>query len=124
MPWINKPKKKREVIDNVAKRREVYDSSLWRRIRKAKLREDPLCEVCSLENKITLGEDIHHLRSFLKAETIEERDQLAFDSNNLLTVCRKHHNEIHNGDLKNCESLESIEKRLQEINKDNNKDNQ
>ena len=119
MPWINKPKKKREVIDNVAKRQEVYNTNLWHRLRKAKLRDNPLCEVCSLEGKITLGEDIHHLRSFLKAETIEERDSLAFDSNNLLTVCRKHHNEIHNGDLKGCESLDAIEQRLKELNQDN-----
>ena len=119
MPWINKPSKKREVIDNVAKRQEVYNTNLWHRLRKAKLREDPLCFVCLLESKITLAEQVHHLRSFLKAETIEERDQLAFNSENLCSVCQKCHNRIHNGDLKNCESLESIEQRLKELNQDN-----
>lgn len=117
MPWIEKPKKKRQPSINRDKRQDVYQTGLWKRMRLAKLREQPLCEVCMLEGRVKLAEHAHHLVSFMKATNEIERDRLAFDSNNLCSVCNQCHARIHVGDLKGCESLESIEKRIQEINK-------
>ena len=118
MAWIyKKPKKQRKTL-NTEKRQEVYNTSLWRRMRLAKLRNNPLCEICLLEGRTTLGEHIHHLRSFMEADTIEERDQLAYDSNNLLTVCTEDHNRLHNGDLKGCKTKQAIQERIEQF-KDN-----
>lgn len=117
MAWIYKPKRKYNNQNNRDKRQEIYNTTLWKRMRLAKLMNNPLCEVCLLENKTTLGEDVHHLISFLTVNNPVERDKLAFDSNNLLTVCRECHNNIHNGFLKGCHSLESIKERLESLNK-------
>ena len=121
MPWIvRKGKRSKNKSYNTQKRREVYDSSLWKRMRLAHLRDNALCEVCLLQDKVTLAEAVHHLKTFMGAETKEERDQLAYDSENFCSVCPTCHNRIHNGDLKGCESLDQIKARLEEINNSNN----
>lgn len=118
MAWIYKPKRKNNLEGNRAKRQDVYNTSLWRKMRLAKLMEQPLCEVCLLVDKVTLAEHAHHLKSFMQSNNINERDQLAYDSQNLLSVCAKCHNRIHNGDLKGCDSVEEIKERLKQ--NDNN----
>lgn len=110
--YIYKPKRKR-TSPTVGKRKEVYNTTLWRRMRLAHLNINPLCEVCLLEGKTTLGEDVHHIHSFMDAKDIYERDRLAFDSNNLLTVCKICHSRLHNGDLKGCRTKNEIELLLQ-----------
>lgn len=116
MPWIDKPKRKYDNKPNIDKRQEVYNTTLWKRMRIAKLRDFPLCEVCLLEGKTTLAEHVHHLRSFMTAKDIFERDELAFSSDNLCSVCHNCHNRIHNGDLKGCERLSAIKRRIEELN--------
>lgn len=115
MPWIEKPKKKYKNQSNRVKRQNIYNTTLWKRMRLAKLMETPICEVCALEGKSTLAEHIHHKISFMEADDPVERDRLAFSYENLLSVCEEHHNEIHNGDLRGCKTLEQIKKRLQEL---------
>ena len=115
MAWIYKPSKKRTKTVNVEKRQEIYNTSLWHRMRLAKLREDPLCEICLMEGRTTLADQVHHLRSFLEAENLEERDKLAFDSNNFCSICQECHNMIHNGDLRGCKSLDQIKDRLEQL---------
>lgn len=110
MPQIYKPKKKREYNDYNGKRQKrqsVYNTTRWRDIRKAKLMKDPLCEICLLEDKTTLAEDVHHLNSFVDYED-NQALTLAFDSNNLCSVCKKCHWRCHNGDLKGTKSIEDI----------------
>lgn len=116
MPTIPKLSSKRRKTFKTQKRQEVYQSGLWQRMRLAQLRNEPLCQVCLLQEKITLADSVHHLKSFMEAQTTEERDQLAFDSENLCSICSSCHSRIHNGDLKGCESLEQIETRLKQIN--------
>ena len=115
MPEIYKPKRNYKNNSNRWKRQEVYNTDLWKRMRLAQLMKEPLCWICLLEGKTTLGEDIHHIRSFMTADNEIERDKLAFDSNNLLTLCRNCHNRVHNGDLKGCKSKEQIKQRLLEL---------
>lgn len=116
MPYINKPKKnynKKKQQNDIdrKKRSEVYNSSTWRKLRLAKQMANPLCEVCEMENKTTLTEDIHHLVSYTQF-TGAERDAVAFDYNNLIAVCKYHHNLLHHGFLKGATTLEEIEERL------------
>ena len=115
MAWIYKKPKKQNKAFNTKKRQEVYNTSLWRRMRLAYLRDNPLCEICLMEGRTILGEHVHHVRSFMDADTIEERDQLAFDSNNLLTVCHECHNRLHNGDLKGLKTKQAIQERIEQL---------
>lgn len=117
MPWIDKPKRKNNNSGKYKNRQEVYNTTLWRRMRMSKLMEQPLCEVCLMMGKTTLAEHIHHKISFLEAKDIYERDELAFSYENLMSVCQEHHNSLHNGELKGCKTMEQIKTRLEDINK-------
>lgn len=115
MAWIEKKKKasvKRSHV-RVDERQEVYRSTLWRKMRVAKLMEQPLCEVCLIQDKVTAGEHVHHIRSFMDAPDKVIRDALAYDPANLMTVCETCHGRIHGGDLRGCLTMEEIKKRLQ-----------
>ena len=116
MAWIYKPKRKYDKDTNRQKRQDIYNTTLWKRMRLSKLMRQPMCEVCLLEDKSTLAEHCHHLVSFMEAENEFERDALAYDSNNLISVCQLCHNRIHNGDLKGCKSLDEINTRLHILN--------
>lgn len=116
MAWIYKPKRDYKKQQNRTKRQDVYNTTLWRRLRLAKLREQPICQICEMEGKTKLSEHCHHLDSFMDAGNPVERDAKAFDSNNLICLCQYHHNQIHNGVLKGCKTLDEIKKRLELLN--------
>ena len=126
MPTINlgnKPKRefnKSSNGENKKERAKFYSTEQWKKLRLAKLYEQPLCEVCKLkgmvenneEKYLTLAEEVHHLRSFMKGANYNEQAMLFYDFNNLCSICKKCHSEIHTGNLKGCESLEEILDRL------------
>ncbi len=107
MPWIEKKKKKRDNIGNRKERQQIYNTPLWKNMRLAHVQQSPLCEVCKIEGKVTLAEDCHHWISFV-GKSEEEKNLLAFNPDNIVSVCRKCHNEIHNGKYRGCTSLEDI----------------
>lgn len=84
MPYIEKKKRNNNRSSNYNKRQDVYATSLWKRMRLAYLMEHPLCEICLLEGKTTLGEHVHHKISFVGVDDPIERDRLAYDYNNLM----------------------------------------
>lgn len=98
MPTIHKPKRRvsRKGNSYDAERRRIYNSERWRKLRKLKFSNDPLCEMCLKAGRITPAEDIHHIRSFMDASTIEERCRLAYDYTNLMSLCKKCHQRVHN----------------------------
>ena len=114
MAYINRPKKRtaeREREDrNRRERQKVYQSNTWKQLTKAKRMRDPLCEVCKMEGRITPASDTHHLKSFTTNanNSTQINLSLAYDSQNLLSVCDKCHWEIHHGKLKGCKSKAEI----------------
>lgn len=114
MAYIEKKKRNYRKRSNikVSDRQEVYQSALWKKIRLHKLMTDPLCEVCLLMGKTTGGDHVHHMISFVNATDRIERDRLAYDTDNLMTVCESCHGRIHGGDLKGCTDINGIKKRL------------
>ncbi len=117
MAYIYKPKKK-QTIDSAKqkKRREIYNSKIWKEMRMAQMMKHPLCEICEMEGKTTLAIDAHHLISFLDVPN-ELMLNYAFDSNNIISVCKECHNRIHNGDLKGCKTKEDIKRKIDNIRK-------
>lgn len=114
MAWIEKPKKKTTRPHQGERRRRmsVYNRQIWRRLREWKLRTDPLCQVCEEWGDTVPGEDVHHIKSFTAARDDAERDELAYDERNLLTVCDRCHHSLHHGYLKGAESMEAIKERI------------
>lgn len=102
MPTINKPKKKynrkkhgvHELIQ-----KHVYSTARWVNVRKAYYMQHPLCERCLAEGRTKETketEEIHHILPLKQCNgDLNYLLQLAFDSENLMSVCCKCHEEIH-----------------------------
>lgn len=116
MAWIKKNKARRRdyAIATTARkeRMKVYNTTLWRRLSEQKKRENPLCEICSMTQIIRPATDVHHLQTFTTAVSDEQRDALAYDWDNLISLCDQCHNSIHHGLLKGCRSREEIKERI------------
>lgn len=97
MPTINKPKKKQNYKkhgrnEEVA---EIYNSPQWKKLRKAYFIQNPLCEMCLEENKVTPAEEVHHVKPILTGASRLEMEELAYNPNNLRSLCQFHHHLIH-----------------------------
>ncbi|WP_291580925.1 HNH endonuclease signature motif containing protein [Bacteroides sp.] len=98
MPTIFRPKKTQKKTGDLydAERRKIYNSERWRRLRAWKFVCNPLCEVCLSKDVITPAEDIHHIVSFMSTDDPDRRIILAYDFDNLRSLCKKCHQEVHN----------------------------
>jgi 5-methylcytosine-specific restriction protein A len=74
---------------------EIYQDKRWKFIRAAKLREKPICERCEQKNRVTTADQVHHKIPFAWGRSPEEIDRLAFDYDNMMSVCNSCHDEIH-----------------------------
>lgn len=105
MPTIYKPKTAKKKENNLydEERRKVYQSTRWRKLRELKITQQPLCEMCLAEGKITIAEDVHHIQSFMSTDDKVLRQALAYDYENLMSICKMHHQMIHNkSNVKEC----------------------
>lgn len=98
MPTIYKPKKAKKKENNIydEERRKIYKSTRWRKLRELKIAQQPLCEMCLKEGKTTIAEDVHHIESFMLTDDHMRRMALAYDYENLMSICKMHHQMIHN----------------------------
>lgn len=125
MAWINRPQGRKPaqtagITDRQRQQRmKVYNRRLWKKLRLSKLRETPLCEICRMEGRVRAGEDVHHIESFTRAANDAERDRLAFDPSNLLTVCDRCHQRLHHGDLRGKLTKKEIENAIKTENHGN-----
>lgn len=95
MPTINKPKRIAQQSNIDSERKKVYSSVRWRRLRALKFANNPLCELCEKKGIVSGAEDIHHITSFM-VDDPDERYWLAYDYNNLMSLCKQCHQNIHN----------------------------
>lgn len=99
MPTINKPKKnysrKKHGVHELIQK-HVYSTTRWRNLVKVKRMISPLCQKCLAEGRTTATQEIHHVIP-LKAcgGDINYLLQLAFDYENLMSLCCNCHEEIH-----------------------------
>lgn len=103
MPTINKPnhKKKR---DNSRKKhglqkliqQHVYSTTRWRHVRNSYFMQNPLCQRCLSQNRTTATQEIHHIIPLKTCNgDLNYLLQLAFDYDNLMSVCCQCHEDIH-----------------------------
>lgn len=69
------PEKSHSAGDYDREKMEVYNTRKWRKLRRARLIANPLCEMCGKE----LSVQVHHVDSFMKYQGMERR-QRGFDS--------------------------------------------
>lgn len=99
MPTIvRKFKRQSPKVDSVPRkdREKIYNTARWRRLRELKLQMDPLCEMCAEEDRVSMAEDVHHKISFMTVDDPVRRQFLAFDFDNLQSLCKQCHQKIHN----------------------------
>lgn len=101
MPTIYKPKRQRRNEGLRRERMQIYNTARWRELRILKLQKDPLCECCLKKGKVTPAEDIHHIISFMNTNDPVQRKFLAFDFNNLMSLCDVCHQSIHQANRSN-----------------------
>ena len=94
----------RGVSDKVAKdKQEIYNSREWKELTILKKRANPLCEQCIMDGEaigipggyVKSVECVHHIIPIETARTKEEMRRLAFDWNNLMSLCFACHARIH-----------------------------
>ena len=100
MPTIYRPPRNTNKDSYSAKRKAerqaIYSSTTWKQLRETKLRQKPLCECCLKQGIIKVAQDVHHVISFMSTSNPVERDRLAYDLDNLQSLCRECHNAINN----------------------------
>ena len=97
MPYINLGKRKpRDRSISKDRHQKIYNDKRWWRLRDAKKRANPLCEKCEAEGRITQTQAVHHIIPFETGSTPEMVERLAFDYNNLMSVCNECHSILDN----------------------------
>jgi len=97
MPTINLGKRKRDSVPTKRKQeyQEIYQDKRWLKLRNHKRRVDPLCERCEKMNHVTPMKEVHHKKPFQEGRTKAEIEDLAFDWDNLESVCEVCHEARH-----------------------------
>lgn len=115
MPYINLPKKTKENKRNENTpmrelRKKAYNTTAWRNLREAYMKQNPLCEECLKKGKVTPASSVHHIKSPFKGGELNK--VLFLDYNNLQSICHECHAEIHNkeqGHISPQEILKQLE---------------
>lgn len=99
MPTINKPKRnysrKKHGVHQLIQQ-HVYSTTRWRNLVKVKKMISPLCERCLSQNRTTATQEIHHVIPLKTCNgNIPYLLELAFDYDNLMSVCCQCHEDIH-----------------------------
>ncbi len=97
MARITKPSRRKNRGNSEARRerQQVYQTKRWKQLRISKLYDDPLCELCLSHGVRTPAEDVHHVISFMSTDDKYRRHRLAYDRNNLQSLCRACHQYQH-----------------------------
>lgn len=75
-----------------------YHSTAWKRVRRLKLMQNPLCEVCEANGRMTKADMVHHIIE-LRTPIIGWEHRLDLD--NLQSICYACHNATEHHHSKN-----------------------
>jgi 5-methylcytosine-specific restriction endonuclease McrA len=74
---------------------KLLRSNEWLTLRARKLREQPLCEECLKKDKYRMATEVHHVIPIQRESTWNGMRQLAYDYDNLESICRECHVALH-----------------------------
>ncbi|WP_296090331.1 HNH endonuclease signature motif containing protein [uncultured Alloprevotella sp.] len=75
--------------------KRLIQDKRWRKMRRQKLSETPLCERCTKEGRVRAATEVHHVVPIESAISEAEKTRLAYDFNNLQSLCRECHTKTH-----------------------------
>ena len=70
--------------------RHIYNSKKWKTLRNKYIEAHPKCEICGCD-----ATQVHHIIRFSTGENEHEIEQLAYDYNNLMSLCAHCHISKH-----------------------------
>ena len=73
----------------------LLNSKRWQKLRRWKLEQTPLCELCSHEGKVVSAVDVHHITPVETARSFDEMEQICFEPTNLQALCISCHAKVH-----------------------------
>ena len=73
----------------------LLNSKEWKQLRRWKLEQNPLCELCQAEGKVVAAIDVHHMQPVETARSLEDMRALCFNPANLQSLCIMHHAKVH-----------------------------
>lgn len=74
---------------------KLLNSKRWQQLRRWKLEQNPLCELCEREGKVVSAVDVHHITPVETARYVTEMEQLCFEPANLQALCISCHAKVH-----------------------------
>lgn len=89
---------------------KMIKSYRWQQLRARHIMSYPLCQRCLESGRTTAATEVHHIVPVETGITYDQMQQLMFDYDNLMSVCKLCHTKLH-------ESLHSFDK---DAVKDNN----
>ena len=122
MPTIPRLRdKKRPQSYRKQQRQSMYSKSEYRKLRDWYYQCHPICEDCQRIGLLTPSKDIHHVMSPYDPNiSPAESYRRLMDENNLVSLCRYHHN-LRHGNCKKDE-IDEFEKALADFNANNDAD--
>jgi 5-methylcytosine-specific restriction enzyme A len=97
-PTINLGKRKqRDVTANMRLSQSWYNTKEWKKLRKQKIMNDPLCENCLKHNRTTPATEVHHVIPI----TEQNKDEMLLNWDDLQSLCGTCHRQIQDQLRKN-----------------------
>lgn len=74
---------------------KLINSVRWKALRRRKLQDQPLCEVCQDAGRSRLAAEVHHRVPVESVASKSQMEGLMFNYGNLMSVCHECHADIH-----------------------------
>ena len=74
----------------------LINSGKWQKLRLKKIKANPLCEECLIKGITKEAEEVHHITPVESTNFLPDMEILAYDYNNLQSLCKECHKEKHN----------------------------
>ena len=74
---------------------KLINSYTWQQLRHRKFLANPVCEMCAAEGRVTPTEEVHHIKPVESGRDEAEMRRLAYDYDNLQSLCKACHAAVH-----------------------------
>ena len=97
MAYIKLLKRKRDTVKTTRKGeyQSIYQDKRWKKLRDYKMKVNPLCEDHEAKGKLVPMKEVHHIIPFDNGKSPEEVESLAFDFDNIVSLCELCHEKRH-----------------------------
>lgn len=74
---------------------DLINTSRWRKVRAAVLKDHPCCEDCEGEGIVSLATEVHHVVPLESIKDYGRMQRMAYDRDNLVPLCTRCHKARH-----------------------------